>query len=75
MQVHVRYNGLSYDIDFEEAGLAGEPTDTQVREAVARYVEAPVEKFRDFQIDRNSETGDITVRPQASFGAAKLGEL
>lgn len=67
-QVHIRYNGVSYDADFSDLDLSEGSNDSVVREAVARYLDCPVSKLQNFVVDRNSETGDITIRPQAVFG-------
>lgn len=67
-QLHIRYNGASYDVPLHEVDLGDLSSDQQVREAAARYVETPAVKFASFSVDRNTETGDITLRPQAVFG-------
>lgn len=67
-QLHIRFNGQSHDIEQSEVDLGDLSTDDNVREAAARYLNAPVTKFSSFQVDRNSETGDVTLRPQAIFG-------
>ena len=67
-EVHIRFNGTSHDTDFADLDLSEMSTDDTVREAVANYLDAPLNKLRNFVVDRNEETGDITVRPQATFG-------
>ena len=67
-EVHIRFNGTSHDTDFADLDLSEMSTDDTVREAVANYLDAPLNKVRNFVVDRNEETGDITVRPQAVFG-------
>jgi hypothetical protein len=67
-QVHVRYEGHSYDMELVDLDLGDLSTDTDVRRAVAEALEAPVGKLAAFTIDRNQETGDVTMRPQAVFG-------
>lgn len=67
-QVHIRFNGISYDTDFADLDLNDASNDSQIRESVARYLDAPVSKLENFVIDRNTETGDITIRPQALWG-------
>lgn len=64
--LHVRYEGQSADIELHEVDLGDLSTDTQVREAAARYFSVPVTKFNGFAVDRNA--GEITLRPQAVFG-------
>lgn len=66
--LHIRYNGTSHDIDFAEVDLGDISSDADIRAAAARYLEQPVEKLNGFQIDKNTESGDVTLRPQAIFG-------
>ena len=40
----------------------------QVRAAVAQWMEQPLAKMNNFVVDRNSDTGERTLRPQAVFG-------
>ena len=67
-QLHVMYDGYSNDIDFEALDIGDLSTDTEVRTAVATYLDVPVAKMQNFTVDRNVETGDMTLRPQATFG-------
>ena len=68
-QVHVRFNGQSYDIDFYDLDVGIESTDVEIRNALANYLETTVVKLNNFRIDRNYSTEDITVSPQAVFGS------
>lgn len=67
-QVHIRFNGISYDTDYADLDLTEDSNDNVIREAAARYLDAPASKLTNFVIDRNTETGDITIHPQAVFG-------
>lgn len=70
-QLHILWEGVSYDVDLGgENGLdIGDlSSDTDVRAAAAQYLDAPVSKLANFTVDRNTETGDMTLRPQAVFG-------
>ena len=67
-QLHIRYEGRSLDFDLNQLDLGPQSTDNQVREAVANFMEVPHAKLRTFAVDRNQETGAITVRPEAVFG-------
>lgn len=67
-QVHIMYNGESHDVNMDVLDIGDLSTDAQVREAVARHFDVPLEKLRNFTIDRNEETGDMTLRPNAVFG-------
>jgi hypothetical protein len=66
--LHIRYEGQSADLGLAEVDLGDMSTDIEVREAAARYFNVPVTKFAAFQVDRNPQTGDVTLRPQAIFG-------
>lgn len=81
--VHVKYEGRSDDIEFEtlfpEDRLAGigiaegtEPTpqtvtQQQIRTALAQHYDRGVGEFDDMFIEVNPN-GNITVRPEATFG-------
>ena len=66
-QLHIRFEGRSIDIDIDQLDIGPESTDNQVREAVAAYMEVPLQKLQRFAVDRHA-TGNITVRPEAVFG-------
>ena len=66
--LHIRYDGASHDIPLTELDLGDLSSDADIRARVAQYLDQPVAKLQGFQIDKNTETGDITVRPQAIFG-------
>lgn len=67
-QVHIRYDGLSYDVTFGDLDIGDLSTDAEIRQSVARHLEAPPSKLANFSIERNTDTGNITLRPQAVFG-------
>ncbi len=67
-QVHIRYEGNSYDATFADLDVGDLSTDAEIRQAVARHLNAPASKLANFAVDRNASTGDITLRPQATFG-------
>ena len=67
-QVHIRYEGHSYDVTFDDLDIGELSDEAQVRQAVARHLEAPPQKLANFAVDKNAESGDITLRPQAVFG-------
>lgn len=68
MVVHVRHNGRSFDFQAHQMDLGDRSSDQQVREAVAEKLSEPRSRFSNYVIDRNTQTGDLTVRPQAVFG-------
>jgi hypothetical protein len=64
---HIRFEGRSLDVPLAELGVtetAGEP---EIRRAVARHLEVPEQRLRDYVLDRH-ETGNVTLRPEAVFG-------
>lgn len=65
-QIHVRYNGRSWDINYSELDLGDSSTDNDVKREVANYLDAPVSKLNDFVVDRSEY--DLNLRPQATFG-------
>lgn len=66
--LHIPYEGRYVDIHQEDVDLGDLSTDQDIRRAVAMYFEQPVEKFNAMAVEKNPETGDITLRPQAIFG-------
>lgn len=74
-QVHVRFEGQSLDYPFESIDVGELSTDQEVKQNVATAMASDLDrpsdtilvKLSNFRLDRNS-TGDITLRPQASFG-------
>lgn len=66
--LHVRYEGRSIDLVTDDLDIGDESTDHDIRAAVATALEVPANKLAAFTVDRNPETLDITLRPQAVFG-------
>ena len=67
-EVHIMFDSNSYDVTFDALDIGDMSTDAQIREKVAAYLDVPIAKLAEYAIDRNPETGDITLRPQAVFG-------
>jgi hypothetical protein len=67
LTVHVRFNGRSYDLPFEDLVLGESPADDDVRQALARHFDVSPETFAAYVVERH-RTGNITVRPEAVFG-------
>lgn len=65
--VHIRFEGRSFDIPQGELDIGPAASDNEIKAALARHLEAPVARFRDYVIDRH-DTGNLTVRPEAVFG-------
>jgi hypothetical protein len=64
----IRYEGHSYDVTFDDLDIGELSNEAEIRQAVARHLEAPPQKLANFAVDKNTESGDITLRPQAVFG-------
>ena len=65
--LHVRFDGRSRDIPLGDLDLGHLAADEAVKRAVARFLQVPEGKLRDYVVDRH-ETGNLTVRPEAVFG-------
>ena len=65
--LHTRFDGRSLDIPLERLDVGPVSSDTEIKRALARYLEVPGAKLRDYVVDRH-ETGNMTVRPEAVFG-------
>ncbi len=68
-QIHVRFNGRSIDIDLNDLDVGILSSDNEIRAAVARYLDAPVQKLQAFAVARNQETGHLQLHPEAVFGS------
>ena len=65
--VHIRFEGRSVDIPQSDLDVGAASSDNDIKRALARYLETPEAKLRDYVIDRH-DTGNMTVRPEAVFG-------
>lgn len=65
--VHIRFEGRSLDIPQNDLDVGMGSSDNDIKRALARYLEVPEAKLRDYVIDRH-DTGNMTVRPEAVFG-------
>ncbi len=65
--VHIRFDGRSLDIPQGDLDVGAASSDNEIKRALARHLEVPEVKLRDYVIDRH-DTGNLTVRPEAVFG-------
>ena len=65
--LHVRFEGRSRDIPCRDLDLGTYSSDNDIRAALADYLDVPARKFRAYVIERH-DNGNITVRPEATFG-------
>lgn len=67
--LHLTFQSNSHDINMVDLDIGDLSTDNEIRHAVANHLSQPVSKFAVLRVERNTETGDITMRPEASWGA------
>lgn len=68
-QLHIRYDGQSLDLDLSDLPDVGAlSSDGEIRSSVATHLGVPLSKLNSYAVDKNEESGDITLRPQAVFG-------
>jgi hypothetical protein len=65
--LHIRFEGTSRDIPLSELDVGPFASNEVIKQAVARFLEVPEARLRDYTVDRH-ETGNLTVRPEAVFG-------
>lgn len=65
--IHIRFKGNSYDTNLEELGIRGTPSDSDLKNAIARHLDVAPAEVNDLVVERTAE-GGLIVRPQASFG-------
>ncbi len=70
-QVHIRFDGRSWDIPFRALDIGDACSDAEVREALARYLDISVRKLGSYVVERHT-SGNMTVRPEAVFGQSQI---
>jgi hypothetical protein len=65
--MHVRFDGRSLDVPLSGLDIGPASADPEIKRALARHLEVPAEKLRDYVVDRH-QNGNMTVRPEAVFG-------
>jgi hypothetical protein len=66
-RVHVRFEGQSWEIAFAVLDVGEASSDGEVRRALARYFDTPLQKWAPYVVERHAN-GNITARPEAVFG-------
>lgn len=66
-QVHIRFDGRSWDVPLRTLDIGDASSDDDVREALAGYLEVPVRKLASYVVERHA-SGNMSVRPEAVFG-------
>lgn len=64
--LHVRFNGRSEELDLQALNLHDNPSDKQLRAALARHYDCAVNDLADYVIVREPKV--IIVRPVAIYG-------
>lgn len=65
--VHVRNQGTSHDLTYDDLGLEDGASDRDILTRVANFLDKRVEDFDGHMVDR-SQRDAVTIRPQAVFG-------
>ncbi len=66
--LHIRFEGQSFEYPLGNFDIGSESSDTEIKTAVSNQLGVPLQKLQHYSVDRNSDTGNITIRPEASFG-------
>lgn len=66
--LHFRWEGRSEDVPLSALDVGDRSSDSEVKNALAVHYNVPPEKLRDFVVDRQHDSGNITVMPPAVFG-------
>ena len=67
-RVHVRFDGRSYEFSSTDLDLGNLSSDQDITERIAQELGIDVGQLSNYVVDR-AETGNVTLRPQAVFGA------
>ena len=59
--VHIRFEGRSLDIPQSELDIGPASSDHEIKRVLARYLEVPESKLRDYVVDRH-DTGNLNTR-------------
>lgn len=66
-QLHIRFDGRSFDIPLSDLDVGVLSSDRDVKLALSSYLDIRENELRDYTVDRH-QTGNLTVRPEAVFG-------
>ena len=65
--LHVRFRGLSRDVELATLQLNAHSPDAEVRRALARHLDVAEADLANHVIERHA-SGNVTLRPEAVFG-------
>ncbi len=66
-QLHVRFEGHSWDLPLADLDVGFQSTDDQIRTAIAACLDVPMTRLAIYVIERHAN-GNLTLRPEAVFG-------
>lgn len=69
-QVHIFFEGNSWDLSFDNIDVGMLSADAEIRNKTAEALNVPAMKIANYVVERNHETEDVTLRPNAIFGTA-----
>jgi hypothetical protein len=64
--IFVRYNGVSYEVDYAELDIGDTIQENRVKRAVERHLEMEDHALKDYVMDLYPSA--IVLRPEAQFG-------
>ena len=67
-KLHIFFGGESWDFDLDNLDVGLLSSDVDIRNKVADALGVAQVKIAGFRVERNEETGSITLYPQAEFG-------
>lgn len=65
--VHVRFEGRSFEHAERELRVATTMTDREIKERLARLLDASLDRFEHYVVERTGR-GDLIIRPEAVYG-------
>ena len=72
--VHIRFEGQSWDIAFSVLDIGDLSRDQEVRQALARYLDAPIRKLSRYAVERQLMViGEAVKRLSPEFRASHSG--
>lgn len=66
--VHVRHDGRSHEQTLARLGITMSSSDDEIRSAAASFFDLGRDAISKLVVERNTATGNITLRPEAVFG-------
>lgn len=64
--VHITFEGRRQDVPFEQLGIDERTAASEVKAAVANFLDIPLARLNDYTVD--PKDGNFVVRPEAQWG-------